>query len=346
MYLTREGLPEGWVAQWDSQYKCYFYVNEKSQNPTPQWESPVPGFNLPPPSSSSSSPNETTGGERGIFDKLRPNHHSQPSHSHNSNQHSSSGMFSNPLVDKVGGFLGGGLAAQALESVMKHHHKDQRPQQGAYPAAVGTGGGTSTLSNTERPNNSFYERPSSNFESSAGYQEGFGGEGHHKHHKHNYDNFGNLEGSGGIGGPGGSFGSGLPNEGSNGFQERFNGHGRHGYHGGFGASEGMSGFDDPNRFDNYGNDAGRFDGPGKFSGNENNMGHFGGSGGFNRYSNDAGFSNSSGGFNRYWNDMGRPGEFNEFGNGMERPGGFNGYGNDTGRFDGPGGFDGGRRSNW
>ncbi|EPY52533.1 fungal protein [Schizosaccharomyces cryophilus OY26] len=254
MYLTREGLPEGWVAQWDSQYKCYFYVNEKSENPTPQWECPVQGLNLPPPSS---SPKETPTGERGLLDKLRPNHHSQPTYTQNNNQHSSSGLFSNPLVNKVGGFVAGGLAAKALESVMKHHHSDDhRPQQGAVPSAVGSGNGANFLSNMERPNDSLSGKPSSGFGAGgpANFQEGFGGHGHHGHH----GGFGAPEGPGGFGGSGGFDGPGRF-DGPGGF----NSPGRFDSPGGFG---GPGGFDGPGGFNSYGNDMGRFGGPGGFDG--------------------------------------------------------------------------------
>lgn len=50
-YQTREGLPNGWVAQWDERYKCYFYVNESDPKAKPQWECPVRGLTIPPPPS-------------------------------------------------------------------------------------------------------------------------------------------------------------------------------------------------------------------------------------------------------------------------------------------------------
>lgn len=32
-------LPEGWIAQWDAEYQCYFYVNTYTR--TSQWEVPT-----------------------------------------------------------------------------------------------------------------------------------------------------------------------------------------------------------------------------------------------------------------------------------------------------------------
>ncbi|EPY49211.1 fungal protein [Schizosaccharomyces cryophilus OY26] len=94
-YQTRQGLPDGWVAQWDPRYERYFYVDEKASKPQPQWECPVPNLNIPPPPSKehSAPPTEppppyahpTTGGpspspaasgsgDRGIFSRLHHGH--------------------------------------------------------------------------------------------------------------------------------------------------------------------------------------------------------------------------------------------------------------------------------
>lgn len=48
-YQTREGLPSGWLAQWEPTYNTYFYVNENSADKSPTWTHPTAGASPPPP---------------------------------------------------------------------------------------------------------------------------------------------------------------------------------------------------------------------------------------------------------------------------------------------------------
>ncbi|KAK7678255.1 hypothetical protein QCA50_018726 [Cerrena zonata] len=262
---TPPKLPEGWIAQWDEEYNCYFYVN--TQTGQSQWEVPTEavGANATGDSGSSAEfynsspqsqqqyvpPQEAKQGEgsgdRGLVGSLL-----------------SAGMSSGGGGGYGGGYggSGGGLSGGAglVGSLIKHAIKGKSHGSSGYGGSSGMGGmgGSSGLGGLGGLGGSGYSRPSGRPNMGGGMGGGMGGMGalggmalgsmmglgggHHGGGHHGGGNYSGGFGNDFMGGGGRHHhggGGGFGDFGGGGFGDFGGGHGghhggRHGHHGGGG----------------------------------------------------------------------------------------------------------------